>query len=103
MKVYRHLLKFFFSSSLKGWCSTSYLDLENFRAIGKTNNKEFSDSEQPLSALMEKLLTLSLGFLELVGKASGLHGEASCVQSVPPPNRQPNWLIVGSADHLGCD
>lgn len=61
MKVYRHLLKFFFSSSLKGWCSTSYLDLENFRVIGKTNNKEFSDSEQPLSALMEKLLTLSLG------------------------------------------
>lgn len=67
---------------------------ENFRAIRKTSNSQFSDSEQPRSALMESPNTLS-AVSESVGKTSGLRGEAFSIAIAPPPNRQPNWLIVG--------
>lgn len=99
MKGYRHLLNYVLKniSPLGGLCKTYYLDLENVRAAGKAETNEFSASKQLLSALSERFLTLCLGWLESVAGAWGLHGEVLCIQIVPPPNRQPNWLIVGSA------
>lgn len=69
----------------------------------KTDRKEFSESEQPGSAFMERLAGLFLGFLQPVGRAPGLQGEAFSIHIAPPPNRHPNWLIVGSAVRLGCN
>lgn len=105
MKGYRDLLNCVLKSisPLGGLCKTYYLGLENVRAAGEADTNEFSASEQPRSAPRERFLPLFLGMLEPIAEAWGLRGEVFCIQIVPPPNRQPNWPMVGSADHLGCN